>query len=290
MNPNNKYTCYYIVMFLILLLCSCCGYKKGEGTPGGQTIVDLELKTKQADKKEPVIGIDRETGEVVTNTDYRQLPQPVIVAPTEPLEGSYVKKYEYILDNKKKPISVKDVTTPKSSIDDYSFGTLAYEIAHEMRVAKTYDVKVAIGRPELKTHASYSSSKFTKENIKVYPYMSASLVYDKQDFEVLALSDENQIMDSITEWRFKVKPLRAGKKKIVLKVSARIHVENKDEFKTLPIVEREVLVRVSIPQVIITALKNNWKELLGLLFSSGIVGIIVKRRKGRSSEVSNLQK
>jgi hypothetical protein len=185
-------------------------------------------------------------------------------------------KMQLITKPKTKSSTIKLTKATVSALDNFSIGQLKYKVSPEMRVGKTYIASILIGSEQ---GLSNYTTGFVKEVTKVYPYMSCNLIGDKKDFEITPLSDENQIMSQVTTWNFNVKPLSAGKKKLNLKVSARIHIEGKDEFMTYPLVERTILVKVSIYDVLINLLVENWKAVVAFVFSSGFVGILLKRYK-----------
>lgn len=146
------------------------------------------------------------------------------------------------------------------STSDTTRGWIAYSIPEEMKVAKSYSVKVRISKKTtgqnkadliLGSNDAINNSNLpsiaTIEDVKVSGEMSAELRGDKDAFDIKALSTEVQNIDneSYTEWEWVVTPKKSGYSplKLVIKVkelNKDIVVFNKDIQ-----VEKNVAVSIS---------------------------------------------
>ena len=141
---------------------------------------------------------------------------------------------------RKTNLKVVDATS-KLKENDTTSGWIAYSVPEEMKVAKTYSIKVRISKKsgsQTKAHLILGSSDAinnpslpsvaTIEDVKVSGEMSAELRADAGAFDIKALSTKIQNIDneSYTEWEWVVTPKKSGDSP--LKLIIRVKDLNKD--------------------------------------------------------------
>jgi len=141
---------------------------------------------------------------------------------------------------RKTNLKVVDATS-KLKENDTTSGWIAYSVPEEMKVAKTYSIKVRISKnstSQTKAHLILGSSDAinnpslpsvaTIEDVKVSGEMSAELRADAGAFDIKALSTKIQNIDneSYTEWEWVVTPKKSGDSP--LKLIIRVKDLNKD--------------------------------------------------------------
>ena len=141
---------------------------------------------------------------------------------------------------KKTNLKVFDATS-KLKENDTTSGWIAYSVPEEMKVAKTYSVKVRISKKsgsQTKADLILGSadainnpslpSVATIEDVKVSGEMSAELISDVESFDINTLSTSIQNIDneSYTEWEWIVTPKKSGDSP--LKLIIRVKDLNKD--------------------------------------------------------------
>jgi len=142
----------------------------------------------------------------------------------------------------------------------------------EVRIDKTFDENLSEGlrgrgEPQI-------------EDIKVGSVMKVQLIGN--DFDIEPLSEEEQLVSGIgfTQWEYEVMPKKAGDQIIILKVCTIIILpEGKEKTKCIPVFERKINVEVNPIYSIRNFIEINWKWIVGLIVSSGLIGWILKKRK-----------
>ena len=169
-------------------------------------------------------------------------------------EVNYIVTNEQIIKNVDKRDVIKQIekheketnlkvfdATSKLKENDTTSGWIAYSVPEEMKVAKTYSVKVRISKKsgsQTKADLILGSadainnpslpSVATIEDVKVSGEMSAELRADAGAFDIKALSTPVQNIDneSYTEWEWVVTPKKSGDSP--LKLIIRVKDLNKD--------------------------------------------------------------
>jgi len=103
------------------------------------------------------------------------------------------------------------------------------------------------------------------EEIKVSSLMKVSLLSD--NFDIFSLSEEEQIVSAgnYTEWLWRIKPKKFGKLKLYLKITLKIKLPFGIERKDYPIIEREIIVKVSVWYIIKKFIAKYWKWIVTTL-------------------------
>jgi len=243
-----------VVFFLLVLFLFSCRSTKGINTNNdiinnekvviNDSIVDSLL----------VIDLDKDDDGVLDINDYcpelfgtNELGCPevnhLIVENNEQIrknidERGIIKQIEK--HERKTNLKVVDVTS-KLKENDTTSGWIAYSVPEEMKVAKTYSIKVRISKKsgsQTKAHLILGSSDAinnpslpsvaTIEDVKVSGEMSAELRVDAGAFDIKALSTPIQNIDteSYTEWEWVVTPKKSGDSP--LKLIIRVKDLNKD--------------------------------------------------------------
>jgi hypothetical protein len=90
-------------------------------------------------------------------------------------------------------------------------------------------------------------------------------------------------IESITEdfpgkWTWRIKPLKSGKKVIIIKATYQLtDIKNKiKSSRTIVVFEKEVVVLVNPSYSTSNFFNSNWREVLGLIFGSGSIAGIIK--------------
>jgi hypothetical protein len=159
------------------------------------------------------------------------------------------------------------------AIEELSKGELQYFVPQKMKVDVSSTIESAIA-PEINRKLL---DKVASKTAPVQYSVSGTemrLITQKEDFEVTKVHPED--IQSITskkpgKWRWRVKPLRSGKKTITIQAIAHVKILalNKTESYPITTYDREVPVQINWPYSFKQFLLNNWKEVIGLVVGSG---------------------
>lgn len=176
---------------------------------------------------------------------------------------------------------------------DTTTGWIAYSVPEDMKVSKSYSVKVRIskrhkgqnkavlilGDEDAINNPNYESVA-TIDDIKVSGEMSAELRGDVEAFNIVALSTLVQNIDkeTYTEWEWVVTPKKSGQNplKLVVKV--------KDINKDIVVFNRTINVKKNVPVAFEGFLEKYWQWLMTTI----IIPIFIyfwnrKKRKTKKS-------
>jgi hypothetical protein len=157
---------------------------------------------------------------------------------------------------------------------EYEWGTIVYEVPLLMKVGKKFELTVSIDKGVKLITAQQQPNK---DKIKVYALMAVHLFATDGEFDVIPLSDEQQVIDGSAQWKFAVIPRKLGLKRLHFKVCARLKLNDKDlETINFPIVDKDITVRISIWYYVLKVL-SYWQTWLGIITGSGIFSILVKK-------------
>ena len=171
---------------------------------------------------------------------------------------------------KKTNLKVVDVTS-KLKENDTTSGWIAYSVPEEMKVAKTYSVKVRISKKsgsQTKADLILGSadainnpslpSVATIEDVKVSGEMSAELRADAGAFDIKALSTPVQNIDneSYTEWEWVVTPKKSGDSplKLIIRV--------KDLNKDIVVFNKNIKIKKNVTVAVGGFFEKYWQWLM----------------------------
>jgi len=143
----------------------------------------------------------------------------------------------------KPPLAAEEIAP--AAVPDVRDGQLEYEIPDQMEVGKANVCKIRIAGEEVALDSLKISSKSVHEKIAVSDDMMVKLLDPSggENFDVTALNNDWQgiFTDGYTEWAFNVKPKKAGKFSLMLRISIRLQ----ERIKDTNILEKEILVSKS---------------------------------------------
>lgn len=171
---------------------------------------------------------------------------------------------------KKTNLKVVDATS-KLKENDTTSGWIAYSVPEEMKVAKTYSVKVRISKKsgsQTKADLILGSadainnpslpSVATIEDVKVSGEMSAELRADAGAFDIKALSTPVQNIDneSYTEWEWVVTPKKSGDSplKLIIRV--------KDLNKDIVVFNKNIKIKKNVTVAVGGFFEKYWQWLM----------------------------
>lgn len=139
-------------------------------------------------------------------------------------------------------------------------GRILYNPPSEMQLGETERVEVRIGlNSEISLDEGLKGSGDpVTEQIPVAAFMAVRLAGTA--FEITPLSSEEQLVanDTFTQWAWDIMPTEAGHRNLTLIVTARVKIPGfADEARDLPIIERDILVKVSPLQSATNFIKEN---------------------------------
>lgn len=196
---------------------------------------------------------------------------------------------------KKTKLKVIDRSTQTTNITDTTKGWIAYSIPMEMKVAKSYSVKVRISK---RTNGQNKSdlilgsqdainnknlpSIATIEDVKVSGEMLAELRGDADAFDIKALSTEIQNIDneSYTEWEWVVTPKKSGYSplKLVIKV--------KELNKDIVVFNKDIQVKKNVSVSIQGFFDKYWQWLMTTIIIPIFIYFWNRKKKKRQTKKS----
>jgi hypothetical protein len=157
-------------------------------------------------------------------------------------------------------------------------GKILFDTPYQMKVGIPERVSIRITKKL--TYGFFEDLIHTQEveveNIRVSQFMAASLRGD--DFKIEALGDEEQIIEDndFTQWDWKIVPLKAGSRKLWASITIQVKVENEQARKTLPVLEKEINVRINPVYSTRTFVGQYWQWLIASAIIP-IVGLLLKK-------------
>ncbi len=206
-------------------------------------------------------------------------------------EGDVIRQIEK--HERKTNLKVVDATS-KTKQNDSTSGWIAYSVPEEMKVAKTYSIKVRISKKsgsQTKADLILGSqdainnpslpSVATIEDVKVSGEMSAELRADVEAFDIKALSTPIQNIDneSYTEWEWVVTPKKSGDSplKLVIRV--------KDLNKDIVVFNKNIKIKKNVPVAFEGFFEKYWQWFMTTI----IIPIFIyfwNRKKKRKTKKS----
>jgi hypothetical protein len=193
---------------------------------------------------------------------------------------------------KKTQLKVIDKSSSKS-VNDTTRGWIAYSVPDEMKVFKTYSIKVRIskksnvnkatlilGNSDAINNPEYPSIA-TIEDVKVSGEMVADLRGDVDIFVINSLSTEKQSIDDdgYTEWEWSVTPKKSGDN------SLKLVIKLKDLSKDIIVFNKNIKIKSNVPVVVESFFEKYWQWIMTTI----IIPIFVyfwNRKKKRKTKKS----
>lgn len=145
------------------------------------------------------------------------------------------------------PTPISPGAVVQKELERLGSGRIAYNPPTEMTVDKTERVEVRISMDMAApiTAGLKGSGTPTVESIRVSSFMRARLV--GESFAIVAFSSEEQIVPAqgFTEWAWDVTPTESGTRNLCLIVTALVKASDAEGEKDLPIIERQIEVKVN---------------------------------------------
>lgn len=153
----------------------------------------------------------------------------------------------------------------QAAIDALPIGQILFNHPTEMEVKKAETIRVRISQSLLEdlSHDLKAGGKTEQDQIRVSASMRVDL-YGEPYFIVKPLSEEEQLITQkgFSEWSFTVVPQKRGTWPLHLTVSAVIHAPwGSDKFKTYPVKDEEIRVRVTLLGAVGDFAMGNWQWL-----------------------------
>ena len=193
---------------------------------------------------------------------------------------------------KKTNLKVVDATS-KLKENDTTSGWIAYSVPEEMKVAKTYSVKVRISKKsgsQTKADLILGSadainnpslpSVATIEDVKVSGEMSAELRADAGAFDIKALSTPVQNIDneSYTEWEWVVTPKKSGDSplKLIIRV--------KDLNKDIVVFNKNIKIKKNVTVAVGGFFEKYWQWLMTTIIIPIFIYFWNRKKKKRNKK------
>jgi hypothetical protein len=163
-------------------------------------------------------------------------------------------------------------------LEKLTFGKVLFDAPHHMKVGISERVSVRIAKTitqdflEKLVHCQEAEI----ENIRISRYMTVILRGD--DFKVEALGNEEQIIEDndFTQWDWKVMPLKSGNRKLWVIITIQVEIDNEQARKTLPILEKEIPVKINPIYASSTFFSQYWQWLIASAIIP-VVGLLLKK-------------
>jgi hypothetical protein len=196
---------------------------------------------------------------------------------------------------RKTKLKVIDRSIQKKEVIDTNSGWIAYSVPMNMKVSKSYSVKVRIskrttgqnkavlilGNDDAINNPEYESIA-TIEDIRVSGDMSAELRGDKNTFSIVTLSTEDQNIDneSYTEWEWVVVPMKNGTSplKLVIKM--------KDLNKDIVVFNKNIEIKSNIPVAVEGFFDKYWQWFMTTIIIPIFIYFWNRKKKRRQTKKS----
>lgn len=184
--------------------------------------------------------------------------------------------------------------TSNSKLNDTTHGWIAYSVPEEMKVAKSYSIKVRISKKTGQTKADLIlgnhdainnpqlPSIATIEDVKVSGEMSAELRADGESFDIKALSTPVQNIDneSYTEWEWIVTPKKSGSSpiKLIIKV--------KELNKDIVVFNKSIKIQKNVTVAVEGFFEKYWQWLMTTIIIPIFLYFWNRKKKKRQTKKS----
>jgi hypothetical protein len=153
-------------------------------------------------------------------------------------------------------------------------GKLYFDYPKTMKTHTKYRVSVAISR--LKQISLQDSSTGEIYFIQISDIMKCILKGDAFNIEPLSTETQGLLDDMKTGWQWGVKPLKKGRQQLILVVSMQLNIQDQIAMKDIPVLERDVMVKINTPEHIKKIVQKNWQWFVGVVLGSGILWQLLK--------------
>ena len=184
--------------------------------------------------------------------------------------------------------------TSNSKLNDTTHGWIAYSVPEEMKVAKSYSIKVRISKKTGQTKSDlilgnhdainnpHLPSIATIEDVKVSGEMSAELRADGESFDIKALSTPVQNIDneSYTEWEWIVTPKKSGSSpiKLIIKV--------KELNKDIVVFNKSIKIQKNVTVAVEGFFEKYWQWLMTTIIIPIFIYFWNRKKKKRQTKKS----
>lgn len=273
-----------IFLILILLLTSCAQNKEVS-----ESINNKSLK----------VEIDSTLVTVLDSVNVEFVDTLIVVSEMKVINREEIRDIDEvrqvkIIENHEKKTKLK-VIDKSSSTQDSTTGWIAYSVPENMKVAKTYSVKVRIskktsgqnraililGDDDAINNPSYETVA-TIEDVRVSGEMSADLRGDVESFSIVGLSTPLQNLDSrsYTEWEWVVVPKKSGQ--TPLKLIIKLKEQNKD----IVVFNKNIIVEKNVVYTLEGFFDKYWQWIMTTIIIPIFLYFWNKKRKKRQIKKS----
>lgn len=158
-------------------------------------------------------------------------------------------------------------------------GKLLIDASHQMQVGVAEHVNIRIAETICQNFLEglLNIQETKVENIRTSRSMVVSL--EGENFKIQALSDEEQIIEinDYTQWEYKVMPLKSGNLKLLIAITILLKVENEEARRTLPVLEKKIIVKINPIYSIKAFVLQYWQWLIASAIIP-IVGLLLTKK------------
>ena len=213
--------------------------------------------------------ITKKEDNILPSVDLAYVIEPPIVYTSSSGTNAKVHKTKSVVDS----VVKKETSAVEAGLNDYVMGSWLYKVPKIMHRGTPELVTVQLCSGVLKVYSS-TSTKIEVQEIKIYPFMSVMLLGEPQ-FTIKSLSTIDQpVTSDTTTWNFQVTPNNSGLQKLIIRITARIKLSHSEEYKDLPLITKDVYVKVEWASQIKDWLTKNWQYIISLLAGSGLLSWI----------------
>ena len=178
------------------------------------------------------------------------------------------------------PLTIIEVSNNRVSSSITSGGYVAYKIPTEMSVRSTYQVIVRISKSKIHVYENLNGEVKTS-TIPVTQIMEVKVIdpspSDRKMFDIIPDNKPIQLVENneyVTQWTFNVTPLKTGRSKLKVVISA-----IKDGHTKEVVYEDNVTVIADVTKTIPFFIANYWKWLITTLITPFVIWFVRSRNK-----------
>jgi hypothetical protein len=211
--------------------------------------------------------------------DVETIPEEVTVKAETPivdLDKASIAKWsvlgelaEAVIELKKSPDFEKNLNEELVSLTE---GKILFNPPKEMKQYSKERIEVRISKNLNNDLSEGLRGKGLPEIEDILVSDEMKVILSGDAFKIKSLSEPVQIISSTepTQWEWDVTPLKSGYRLICLSVSILINLDQYgNKKKSLPVMEKEVYIKVNVPGVVLEFIKNYWYAIIaaiGVLF------------------------
>jgi len=211
--------------------------------------------------------------------DVETIPEEVTVTAETPivdLDKVSIEKWSILGELDKAIIELKKSPDFGKKLDEelirLSEGKILFNPPKEMKQYHKERIEVRISKEFNKDLTKGLKGRGLPEVEDILVSNEMKVILSGDAFKIEPLSEPIQIISSTepAQWEWDVTPLKSGYRLICLSVSILINLDNYgDKKKSLPVLEKEIYIKVNIPGIILEFIKNYWYAIIaaiGVLF------------------------